>query len=261
MDLDLDLDGVGQLLIEAGDIALRYFRKPVETFDKGDATRFDPVTIADREAESFLTGELLRRFPDTSVYGEEFGAQGSSDVRWVIDPIDGTRAFITGGPLWGVLVGLEHGGEPVAGWAYMPVLGELVEARQGAARGVSQLGEYPLRTSGCTALEDARLFCTHPDMFEQKAHHREFSALLGAVKLTRFGGDCTNYTGLAMGFLDIVFESGLQIYDVSALVPIVRAGGGVITDLAGNTPREGGTVLASATPELHAAALELFSSL
>jgi myo-inositol-1(or 4)-monophosphatase len=247
-----------QVIPGAGNIALRYFRQPLEVDNKLGQGGFDPVTSADRAVEAFLREELGRRFPNFGIIGEEQGITlGSLDVNWVIDPIDGTKAFISGFPTWGILLGLQQGDRALAGLMYQPVTGELF---YGSAAGgaLLQKGEaISLQTSSTSRLEDATLFCTHESMFADQANLAAFRRIAAKVRLQRFGGDCYAYCMLALGQVDLVVEDTLQPYDIVPLIPIIEAAGGVVTDARGGSPVTGGFVVAAANRQLHAAAMSL----
>jgi myo-inositol-1(or 4)-monophosphatase len=248
---------IGPLLIEAGQISLRQFRSALIAEDKGGPTGYDPVTDADRMTESFLRSNLSVLFPDFQIIGEEGGTTGPSGrATWVVDPIDGTRAYVSGMPLWGLLLGLIVDRQPVAGWCRQPYLDETFGA-VGPTGWLERAGERRLlRTRPTTDLSAATMYSTHPSMFVTPWERAAFETLAGEVRLQRFGGDCYSYCMLALGQLDLVVESGLQSYDIVPLVPIVEAAGGVVTGPGGEVPLEGGFVVAAATRELHAQALE-----
>jgi myo-inositol-1(or 4)-monophosphatase len=257
-------DVVDALIPQAGALALRWFRADPADLgmaDKGGDAGFDPVTEADRTVEDFLRGELNARFPGDRIVGEEQGITGPSGAGrcWVIDPIDGTKAFITGVPAWGILLGLMVDGRPVAGWMHQPYLGETFMAAAGVGVFTGRSGQRPLRASRTAKLSDAVLYCTHPSMFTTPRERAAFARVANAVRLQRYGGDCYAYCLLALGLIDLVVESGLQPYDIIPLIPIIEAAGGVVTDRAGRPPLEGGFVIAAATPQLHAQALELIN--
>lgn len=258
-DVDEHRDVVTTLVRAASRRSLDWFRQPM-TIENKETNGFDPVTAADRAVEDEIRAELAARFDGHAILGEERGETGSSRYRWVIDPIDGTRAFISGQPMWGTLVGLQIEGEPVAGWMHLPVTDETHVATP--ARGsLHRLGtEIEPRVSSTTDLADAILLCTHPDMFAPGAELAGFTALAEACRLVRYSGDCANYGLLAAGHADLVVENGLAPYDIVPLVPIVEAAGGLITNLDGAPPVDGGFVVAAATPELHAAALALLGT-
>ncbi len=284
MDLDLEpfLRPVTELVRSAGDSALDWYRRfdrsgpdgGVENKAAGDSgTGFDPVTEADRAVETRLRAGLSEIFPDHAIFGEEFGLtepdgdDGTPRYRWTIDPIDGTRAFITGQPMWGTLVGLQDGDRPIAGWMHVPTLAETFVGRVahldgGVGEAVLHAGGEvrPIATSAVTELGDAIVMSTHPSMFEPGPQAEAFGRLGETVKMVRFGGDCLNYGLLAMGLSDLVVENGLAAYDIVPLIPIIEAAGGVVTDLDGARPMDGGYVVAASTPELHRAALELLAA-
>jgi myo-inositol-1(or 4)-monophosphatase len=240
------------LLDEAAALALRWFRRELGVHDKGGALGYDPVTEVDRGIETLLRDGLSARFPDHAIVGEEHGSSGPADARasWIIDPIDGTRAFISGSPEWGTLVGLRIDGRPAAGWAEIPYLGERFAAVGGEGWFARQGQRRPLRARREATLADAILRCTHPAVFNAE-ERVAFNRLAGAVRLQRYGGDCYSYCLLALGHVDLVVESSLQAYDIVPLIPIIEAAGGVVTDLEGQPPLDGGMVVASANPALH----------
>lgn len=244
---------------DAGKLALQYFRAPLAVDNKlGEG--FDPVTEADKSVENMIRDAITARFPAHGILGEEHGeAAADSEYRWVIDPIDGTRAFITGVPAWGILIALQHKGETVLGVMAQPFLQEIFAASPDRAfyqRGTD--APVALASSGQTDLSAARLYCTHPSMFDEIENgSTRFQRVADKVRMSRFGGDCYSYVLLALGHVDLVVEADLKIYDVAALIPLIRAAGGVITDWEGGSPELGGAIVAAATPELHAEALAL----
>ncbi len=263
-----DTDAVTRMVQEASNLSLGWFRQPLLIDNKllgqgdgsSDAAPFDPVTEADRAVEDALRAALSERFPGHEILGEERGLTGSGDHRWIIDPIDGTRAFITGQPLWGTLLGLRHGGEMVAGWLHNPVLGETYVGSDAGSFRLTNAGSEAITTSSVTSLEQAVVLCTHPDLFAPGVEADAFARLDRATKMVRYSGDCMNYALLASGFGDLVVENQLQSYDIAALIPIIEQAGGVITCLDGSSAIDGGFVVAAANPELHAAALAVLQS-
>ena len=258
IDIDAHADAVTAAVRAASRRSLRWYRKTVAVENK-EAEGFDPVTEADRAVEDELRASLGKLFDDHTIFGEERGESGpNSRHRWTIDPIDGTRAFISGQPMWGTLCGLQLDGEPIAGWMHQPVLDETHIATPSGgsvifgdpASGVSR----PLRASDTTELGDAILLCTHPEMFAPGPQADGFARLADSVRLVRYSGDCVNYGLLAAGHVDLVVENQLAPYDILALIPIVRASGAIIASPTGETPVEGGYVIAAATPELWEAA-------
>ena len=240
------------LLDAAAAMALRYFRSDLGVHDKGGAKGYDPVTEVDRGIETLLREGLAARFPSHAIVGEEHGTSGPADARasWIIDPIDGTRAFISGSPEWGTLVGLRVDGVPAAGWAEIPYLGERFSAVGGDGWFTRQGQRRPLRARPDATVANAILRCTHPAVFNAE-ERVAFKRLAGAVRLQRYGGDCYSYCLLALGLVDLVVESSLQAYDIVPLIPIIEAAGGIVTDLEGNAPLTGGIVVASANERLH----------
>lgn len=256
--VETNLDEITALVRTASRRSLDWYRKPMVVDNKLDAG-FDPVTAADRAVEDEIRAGLETLFPTHAVYGEERGQTGSGPIRWVIDPIDGTRAFITGQPMWGTLVGLQVDGRPIAGWMHQPVLDETHVATPAGGH-LQREGEISsLAASTTTDPADAVLLCTHPDMFEPGPELAGFTRLDQVTRLTRYSGDCVNYGLLAVGLADLVVENGLAPYDIIPLIPIIEASGAVITNLDGQPPLDGGFVVAAATAELHAATLQLLT--
>lgn len=231
------------------------FRRRGAIDNKLDAG-FDPVTEADREAERAIRALICEHFPQDGILGEEFGlSNAGSGRRWVIDPIDGTRAYISGLPLWGTLVGLTEGGRAVAGMMSQPFTGELYLADETGAF-LERGGEIgALATSGVTDLSQATLCTTTPALFD-RLRRPAYDLLEAAIRLPRYGTDCYAYAMLASGHVDLVVEPGLQPYDIVALIPIIERAGGVITTFDGGRPEEGGDIIAAASAELHAKARE-----
>jgi myo-inositol-1(or 4)-monophosphatase len=251
-------DVVGPLVRRAGEIALARFRAaPVVDDKSGGQGEFDPVTEADRMTERYLREELSTRYPGARIIGEEGGVTGpAGSAQWVIDPIDGTRAYITGVPMWGVLLGLVVDGRPVAGWCRQPYLDETFGAVNGRGWMDHAGRRRALGTRATGDLSEASMYSTHPSMFHTPWARAAFESLAARVRLQRFGGDCYSYCLLALGAIDLVVEADLQPYDIVPLIPIVEAAGGVVTGPEGATPVGGGFVIAAATPQLHARAME-----
>ena len=235
-----------ELADAAAVISLKYFRQPVAVDNKLAGSGFDPVTKADRGAEQAIRDLIESRYPDHQIFGEEFGRKRTdSPFEWVLDPIDGTRAFISGLPTWGTLIGLRYEGEPVIGVIDQPYMGERY---LGWTTGATLNGN-PISTRPCTALENATISTTDPDLFTD-AERPLFDQILGQSKLVRYGMDCYAYAILASGFLDVIIESGLQPYDMMALIPVVRGAGGSATGWSGESPEESGRLLAVGDPSL-----------
>jgi histidinol phosphatase-like enzyme (inositol monophosphatase family) len=250
-------DFLVHLVAIAAAVATPYFRTPVVVESKM-TNGYDPVTAADRTTEDALRIAISRRYPDHGIAGEERDAVNpSSRFQWVIDPIDGTKAFVCGLPTWSTLIALCDGSVPILGVMSQPIVGEYFISGLSIAEQVSSRGRQRLATSSTAQLRDASLFATSPDMFTEAAELQGFSALSDKVRLTRFGVDSYAYCMLAAGFIDIVAEAGLGFYDIAALVPIIEQSGGIITTWTGEPVRQGGTVLAAANRSLHDGALAL----
>jgi histidinol phosphatase-like enzyme (inositol monophosphatase family) len=237
----------------AAAIPLRYFRSGLAVEDKADES---PVTVADRETEAYLTRAILRRFPSHGIFGEEYGRQeGSSAYTWIIDPIDGTKSFITGSPLFGMLLGVVRDGAPVAGVIRMPALGECFAGRSG---GAATLNGQPIRCRTAPALAEARIYLNEANLLIDKEPER-FARLVTTGKLRRFANDCYSFALLAMGQIDAVVDFDLKPYDYMPIVPVVEAAGGVITDWQGQPLGLGsdGSVVAAGSAAVHAELLEL----
>ena len=231
-------------------IAARYFRTAVAIDDKADQS---PVTIADREAETAMRDLLARHVPEHGVFGEEHGAvRTDAEYVWVLDPIDGTKAFITGMPIFGTLIALLHRGKPVLGVIDQPIL---KERWLGVAGQRSTFNGQPISVRACPALADAYMYSTAPIMFPG-AYAGPHEALTRKVKLFRWGGDCYAYGLLAAGHVDLVVEASLKLYDFAALVPVIKGAGGLITDWRGRDldMQSDGSVLAAGDAAVHRAA-------
>ncbi|MBV8977130.1 MAG: histidinol-phosphatase [Alphaproteobacteria bacterium] len=244
----------------AGEAIRPYFRRRIDVADKGAAKgkAFDPVTEADREAERVIRAILERERPDDGILGEEFGeTPGTSGRRWVLDPVDGTRAFIGGRHEWGSLIALEDKGRPVLGIIDQPVLGERFFGVNRSATLITHDETLSLKVRECAALSEAILCCTHPTAYFDAAERAALERLSAEARMTRFGGDCYIFGLLAMGFCDLIVESSLHRWDVAALIPVVEGAGGIITDWQGGDCSHGGQVVAAGDARVHQAALKL----
>ncbi len=252
----------------AADQTLRHFRQGTEVENKADAgfssakIRFDPVTAADRGAEKAIRTLLAESFPDHGMHGEEFGlTHPDARYRWVVDPIDGTAAFIMGWPMWGTLIALTDMGQPLLGLLDQPFTRERFWSTtssavwQGPDKQIRILGTRP-----CASIDEAALSTTHPDYFTGPHDAQAFSRVKQEVRTTRYGGDCYAYAMLASGLCDLIVESDLQAYDVAALIPIIERAGGIITTWNGDPAAHGGNIVAAGDVRVHQAALELLSS-
>lgn len=235
--------------------ALKYFRTPLEVHTKDDSS---PVTRADREIEYEARRLIEAAEPAHGIFGEELGRlRPGARFQWVLDPIDGTKSFMTGMPLFGTLIALLDGGRPILGVIEMPALDECWVGRPD--RG-TVLNATACRASGQTSLSEAILYTTTVDTFSGR-EAQVLQRLSRACRMRRFGGDCYSYALLASGHVDIVLETRLQPYDYMALIPVIEGAGGLITDWHGEplTLQSSGHVLAAATPALHAQAVKLIA--
>lgn len=246
-------------------IAMAYFRSgELQTESKtAQDAGYDPVTLADRAIEAEMRDILGSLRPEDGILGEEWPDKPSANgLQWVLDPIDGTRAFISGLPSWGVLVALNDGDKPVIGMMLQPFTGERfvgVDADTRSSTLYHGTTERSLRTSATERIGNALMCCTAPDMFSADDEIRKFTAISERTRLTRFGTDCYGYAMLAMGQVDLVVEASLKPYDIQALMPLVRAAGGVVTNWQGGDCQHGGQVIAAANPVLHEQALALLA--
>jgi myo-inositol-1(or 4)-monophosphatase len=255
------LSSAHDLADASGKVILRHFRKPIAVDNKAGGSAFDPVTEADRAGERAIRRRLAALHPDHGILGEELGHQRSaSPYTWVIDPIDGTRAFITGMPLWGTLIGVTHDGVARVGMMDQPYTRERIWSAGGSTVWRSVDGRSrKVKTAPCGRLVDARLTSTSPDLFANPSEAAAFAELKARARLTRFGGDCYAYCLLAAGHIDIVVESGLQPYDIVALIPIIEGAGGIVTTWEGGRAENGGRIVACGDRRLHATALEILA--
>ncbi|MGT2507619.1 histidinol-phosphatase [Cupriavidus basilensis] len=250
------MDFATSLAQAAGNASLPYFRSAPAVEDKG-GRRFDPVTEADKAAERAMRDLIRARYPEHGILGEEEDrVAGSSPLTWVLDPIDGTRAFITGLPLWGTLIALNDGQRPVLGIMDQPFTRERFS---GDGRQAWLNGEL-LRTRPCADLSQAKVMCTTPEMFDDAAQFTAFRRVADAAKMQRYGGDCYAYCMVAAGHVDAVVEAGLKAYDVQALIPIVEGAGGIVTSWTGGDAQQGGTVVACGDRQLHQQILALLNA-
>lgn len=250
----------GHALADAARIAtLAHFRGDTLTADTKESHRFDPVTVADRESEQRMREIIAARRPMDGILGEEFPPVASRNgLTWVLDPIDGTRGFLSGTPTWGVLVALADRNGPVFGIIDQPYIRERFVGGLGTAEVVGPSGLARLRARPARPLSEAILFTTFPEVGteEEGAAFRRLSA---RTKLTRYGTDCYAYALIAAGTIDLVVEAGLQPYDVMAPIAVIEAAGGIVTDWAGGPAHQGGRILAAANRDIHRAALEILN--
>jgi len=259
----LDTESIRDTLLEAAAAAAREtlprFRTRLAVENKF-AVGFDPVTEGDREAERAIREVIIDRFPRHAIVGEEMADHlGEGEFEWIVDPIDGTRAFISGAPVWGTLIGFRAHGRTVAGLMAQPFTGEVFLGLPGGASYRRGAEEMAISTSGVRDLKLAKASATSPDIFELSGTTAQWNALRGAVLQARYGLDCYAYCLLAAGHLDLVCEAALKNVDIAPLIPIIENAGGVVTTWDGGPAEQGGNCLAAATPELHAAALAMLN--
>ena len=254
-----DIAFANKLADAAGEVILPYFRQRIDVIDKGEGF-FDPVTAADKGAEEAIRALIKRERPNDGILGEEYGEEvGTSTRRWVLDPVDGTRAFIAGQPMWGTLIALEEGGKPVLGVLDQPFLKERYIGHDGRASLSDRTGTRPLAVRRCAALSDAVICTTHPFAHLNEADRARYRRVEQQARLSRYGGDCYAYALVAMGFIDLVIEASLKRWDIAAIVPIIEGAGGIITDWEGNTWRDAGPAIAAGDKRVHAEALKLLA--
>lgn len=238
-------------------VTLAHFRALDLSADDKGGGKFDPVTVADRGAEQAMRAVLAKLRPQDAILGEEFGHQpGTSGLTWVLDPIDGTRGYISGTPTWGVLISVAGDDGPLFGIIDQPYIGERFVGGFGVAEVNGPHGHAVLQTRLGRTLADATILTTFPEVgtdFERRGFHE----VSKQAKLTRYGMDCYGYALLAAGQVDLVIEAGLNAYDIQAPIAVIEAAGGIVTDWDGQPAHDGGRALAAANPEIHAEALSI----
>ena len=258
-DIDDITETAGLMADAAGQAILPHFRGDPDTENKDVSGGYDPVTVADRASEKAMRAVLATRRPDDAILGEEFGHKpGHTGLTWVLDPIDGTRAFVSGAPVWGVLISVADASGPLFGMIVQPYIGERFLGGFGRAELIRGQDVRPLSTRAST-LENAILLSTFPEIGTE-AEYRAFSKVSQVCKLTRYGLDCYGYALVALGQADLVIEAGLHEYDIHAPIAVIEAAGGIMTDWQGGPAHGGGQVIAAGDAALHQAALELLNS-
>jgi histidinol-phosphatase len=249
---------VEQLAKVAGEAILPFFRTSLSVEDKGrGGGAFDPVTAADRAAEAAMRAMIRKSFPDHGIIGEEYGDERTdAEYVWALDPIDGTKSFICGMPVWGTLIALTRAGEPVYGMMHQPFTREQFTGDGAAASYRGPTGKRSVRVRPCASLADAILATTSP-LLMREADRKKFGRVETAVRLSRYGGDCYAYCMLAAGHIDLLIETELKPYDVLPLIPIVTGAGGIITSWEGGPAKAGGRVIAAGDARMHKAAMAL----
>jgi histidinol phosphatase-like enzyme (inositol monophosphatase family) len=251
---------VDELATLSGQAILPFFRTALSLDDKSPGGAFDPVTEADRAGEAAMRQLIRRVFPTHGVVGEEYGAENAdAEYVWVLDPIDGTKAFIAGLPLWGTLIGLLRNGNPAYGLMHQPYTAERFAGDGGGASFRGRNGERRLKTRRLASIAEATLSTTSPKMFGDGALDA-YNRVEREVRLARYGYDCYAYCMLAAGHIDLVVEDGLKPYDIVALIPIIEGAGGVVTNWDGGSAAAGGSIVAAGDRRLHEAALRLLNA-
>jgi len=248
---------VDELASVAAEAILPFFRTALGVENKARGGAFDPVTAADRAAESAMRAVIHRTFPSHGIIGEEFGDERpDAPYVWALDPIDGTKSFICGMPAWGTLIGLMKERVPVYGMMSQPFIGERFTGDGSRARYRGPAGDRELQVRACPNLSQAALFTTSPLLMSAEERAR-FERVEKNARLSRYGGDCYAYCMVAAGYVDVVIEAGLHLHDVVPLIPIIEGAGGILTGWAGEPAIEGGRVIAAGDKRVHAEALEL----
>lgn len=246
-----------ELAREAARVTLPFFRSDMGHEDKGGAAGFDPVTEADKQAEAAIRRLIADRYPDHGVIGEEYGEdRPDADHVWVLDPIDGTRAFISGLPLWTTLIALRQTGQPTVGVIAQPYLDEIFVGGPSGAWLLRAHAETPLAVRSCKTLAEAVISTTDPDIFDAR-ERTAWAQVRAAARLARLGCDAYAYAMVAAGRMDLVAETSLKPWDWSALVPVIEAAGGRVVNWRGDAPDDDGRILAVGDPRLIDQALPL----
>ena len=256
-----DLIATAHALADAARAAtLLHFRRPGLTADNKEAERFDPVTVADRLSEEHMRAILADRRPQDAILGEEYGTKpGTSGLTWVLDPIDGTRGYLSGTPTWGVLIAVGDASGPLYGVIDQPYIRERFEGGFGRAEVNGPMGRTLLQARPARPLSEAIVMTTFPEVGTAE-EGAAFRRVASRARLVRYGTDCYAYALVAAGQIDVVIEAGLQAYDLQAPIAVIQAAGGVVTDWQGRPAHDGGRVLAAANREIHAEALALLNA-
>jgi myo-inositol-1(or 4)-monophosphatase len=250
---------IDDLATVSGDIIMPFFRTALAVEHKPGDRGFDPVTEADRAAEAAMRKLIARTFPHHGIVGEEYGSERTeAEYVWALDPIDGTKSFISGMPAWGTLIGLARDGQPVFGMMHQPFTGERFTGDGAAAWYRGPAGKRDLRVRPCAGVREAVLFTTSPRLMSDP-DRVAFERVEQQARLSRYGGDCYAYCMVAAGHVDLVIETELKSHDVMALVPIVIGAGGIMTTWDNGPPQHGGRIVAAGDKRVHAEALRLLS--
>lgn len=239
---------------------LPYFRQNAAVEIKPHVD-WDPVTEGDKAGERIIRKLIEERFPEHGIYGEEYGIkEGTSGFTWVLDPIDGTRSFVCGMPVWATLIALYNEEKPVVGVMNQPFVGDLFYGNPHGAWNNYRGTIEPIRTRKGVVLANAAAGTTAPELHRSESDQRAFQKLRKAVKLMRYGGDAYFFSVLAAGHLDIALDAGLQAYDIGALIPIIEGAGGAVGSWSGSVPAEGGNIICAGSQALLEAAIEVMTT-
>jgi myo-inositol-1(or 4)-monophosphatase len=253
---DKTIQFANRLADASGAVIRPFFRQRIAVVHKPGRHAFDPVTEADKGGERAIRAIIDRERPDDAILGEEYGEKsGTSGWRWVLDPVDGTRAFITGRHEWGSLIALEKDGAPVLGILDQPVLGERFIGVNGRSHLIQNGARIPLHVRECADLKDAVLCATDPSAYMTQPQQAAFERVKAAARLTRYHGDCYIFALVAMGFIDVIVEGAFKPWDVAALFPLVEGAGGIVTNWKGEPWRDGDALLASGDRRVHEQAI------
>jgi len=262
MSVDEKLIAFAHRLADASGAVIRpYFRQRIEVVHKPGRAPFDPVTEADKGGERAIRAIIERERPDDGVLGEEYGeTPGKNGLRWVLDPVDGTRGFITARHEWGSLIALEDNEVPVLGILDQPVLGERFIGVNGRSVLIEGEKRTPLKVRECASLKDAILCATDPGAYFSPEQQAGFARVKSQARMTRYCGDCYLFAALALGFVDIIIEANFNRWDVAALIPLVEGAGGIITSWDGGDCRDGKSILACGDKRVHEEAIKLLKN-
>jgi myo-inositol-1(or 4)-monophosphatase len=250
---------VDELAAVSGETIRPFFRSALGVENKSRSGGFDPVTAADRAAESAMRALIKRTFPEHGIVGEELGAdRPDAEYVWVLDPIDGTKSFICGLPAWGTLIALTRNGVPIYGMMHQPFTREHFSGDGRGARYRGPAGDRALRVRPCASLGDAIMLTTSP-LLMNEADRQAFRRVEKEVRLSRYGGDCYAYCVLAAGHVDLLIETELKPHDVLALIPIIEGAGGIMTTWDNGRPHNGGRIIAAGDKRVHEQAIALLN--
>jgi myo-inositol-1(or 4)-monophosphatase len=251
---------VDELAAVSGETIRPFFRSALGVENKSRSGGFDPVTAADRAAESAMRALIKRTFPEHGIVGEELGAdRPDAEYVWVLDPIDGTKSFICGLPAWGTLIALTRNGVPIYGMMHQPFTREHFSGDGRGARYRGPAGDRALRVRPCASLGDAIMLTTSP-LLMNEADRQAFRRVEKEVRLSRYGGDCYAYCVLAAGHVDLLIETELKPHDVLALIPIIEGAGGIMTTWDNGRPHNGGRIIAAGDKRVHEHAMALLNA-